>query len=282
MANAYNDDLHYEDEHPGTVHAQKMPDERCPEDRMCPRCITGADPNCAECCAVVTDPGRCDKFGYQEDEIECRCHDICVQDVRDICCKRITRFFQLPGSDAGFGCRGLRIPDGFPGTVTECRVICADETLRQSGAFACLAIDNEVGIQVIIEVPQPPPNPPLILVFQFKVTFTCFFNEFFRFPSGTGFPDTAAGRQAFRDEIKLIDGSCKTIIIEECTIVQPPSSPVPCIKVVLKVVDKLWKHENLLVSALKPYPDNITIKREFAPPHRIDPCVNGFQCPGAG
>jgi len=273
------DDLYYEDNRPRKGYARQQPvDENCPEDNMCPECDPGTEPsnNCFECCAVVTDPDRCDKFGYQEDEITCECHDICVQDVRDICCKRIERFFQLPGQDAAFGCRGIRIPGDFPGVIEECRVICADETLVQSGPNACIAVNNEVGIQVIIRVPQPLP-PDLILVFQFKVNFTCLWSDFHRFPSGAAF----SSPDEFREEIKLIDGSCKTIIIEECEIVQPVNAAVPCIRVVLKIVDKLWKHENLLVSALKPYPDNITINREFAPPHRIEPCADGFQCPGA-
>ena len=60
--------------------------------------------------------------------------------------------------------------------------------------------------------------------------------------------NTQQGLNQWRDELALIDGSCKVIIFEDVRIVAEGND---CVLVIdYKVIDKLWKNENLLVSAL--------------------------------
>ena len=229
----------------------------------CPECGRGADPNCEECCAIVET--HCELFGYQQD-VSCECHDICVQDVRLICTKLRTITIPIGGLDTAIGCRGGVAITGLP-SLESCRVFCADETLETSGPLACLQVHNQVGIEVVLRVSALPQD--IIIVHRAIDRFDCNFTDFFRFPSGIGFTNDDAGRLAFREIIKFIDGSCKTIIVEDCSIL---NTDCPRVEIELKVIDKLWKHENLLVSAIKPYPENITIKEEFNDLHRIGPC----------
>lgn len=233
--------------------------------------------NCAECCAIFTNPDLRQRFGYQVDTAVCECHDICVQDVKLICVEELTREIRIPGIDAVVGCRGGRNITGTP-ELESCRVFCAQEQLVQTDAYACLRVENEIGIEVILKITVN--TQEVFLVIRDIVTLECDFNEFYTFPGGVGFPDTPEGREAFREIIKFIDGSCKTIIIEDCRIVTVANNP--CVIVDLKVIDKLWKHENLLVSAIRPYPaENVTVKEEFNTLHKIGPCP-GPPCGGIG
>ncbi|MEA4822865.1 MAG: hypothetical protein VB111_04320, partial [Clostridiaceae bacterium] len=57
------------------------------------------------------------------------------------------------------------------------------------------------------------------------------------------------------------------------------------LQIVYKVIDKLWKHENLLVSAIRPYPgvgelENITVSQEFNSGHAIGACLGTSRCTG--
>ncbi|MBE0465632.1 MAG: hypothetical protein IBX71_00150 [Candidatus Desulforudis sp.] len=224
--------------------------------------------NCAECCAIFTDEELREAFGYQEEVATCQCHDICVPDVKLICVEELTHETPIPGIDSVVGCRGGRNITGLL-TLESCRVFCAQETLVQTGDMACLQVDNEVGIEVILSVEVN--GETVFLVIRDTIEFECEFTEFHEFPSGDSFQDTPEDRAAFMDIIKFIDGSCKTIIIESCEV---ENTENPRVVVELKVIDKLWKHENLLVSAIRPYPDNITVKQVFNALHEIQPCSN--------
>ncbi|MBE0465630.1 MAG: right-handed parallel beta-helix repeat-containing protein [Candidatus Desulforudis sp.] len=225
--------------------------------------------NCADCCAIFTDEELREAFGYQEEEATCQCHDICVPDVKLICVEELTHETPIPGIDSVVGCRGGRNITGLL-TLESCRVFCAQETLVQTGDMACLQVDNEVGVEVILSVEVN--GETVFLVVRDVITLECLFTKFHEFPSGDGFQDTPEDRAAFRDIIKFIDGSCKTMIIEDCRVVNTEN---PRVEVDLKVIDKLWKHENLLVSAIRPYPEeNITVKQEFNNLHKIFPCNN--------
>ena len=116
-----------------------------------------------------------------------------------------------------------------------------------------------------------------------KDTIECFWYEFAKFPSGTLYPNTTAGLNQFRNELAQIDGSCKVIIIEN---VRVGVNGNDCLLFIdYKIIDKLWKHENLLVSAIKPYVsggeiDNITVKQEFTQGHQIGTCTGSGTCGG--
>lgn len=218
--------------------------------------------NCAECCAIFTDPEVRGLFGYQEMAAECLCHDICVEDVRLICVEERTHTIRIPGvNGANTSCRGGRVITQLPFTVDSVTVTCAEETL----AATCDAVENEVGLQVVLSYFVN--GVETFLVLNSSVDFTC--TQFYTFPDG----ELREG-ESLREELRLIDGSCKVIIIEDTRII---NTACPRVEVDLKVIDKLWKHENLLVSALKPYPENITVSQVFER-NLIGPCV-GPPCP---
>ena len=236
---------------------------------VCPRCERGAKQNCEECCQVVE--SLCEQFGYQED-VSCECHDICVQDVKLICVKHRTITIFIPGLDGSVGCRGEFQITGVP-ELHSYRIFCAEESLRTEGPERCLVVDNKVGVEITLKIQAEPQD--IILVHKAIDTFSCHFYEFYTFPEGAGFSNDKYGAKAFKEEIRFIDGSCKTVIFEE-----PPrieNTDCPRVVIELKVIDKLWKHENLLVSAIKPYPQNITVKEEFNNLHQIGPCID--PCP---
>jgi hypothetical protein len=228
-------------------------------------CATGLNANCGECCAIFSNEQRRAAFGYELERIECECHDICVEDVRDICVQTRTVTQTVPcNPDGSAGCRGGFLPDGVP-AIQSFRVLCAEE--RLSPATGCDRIINEVEFEVVLRY-----GTGTLAVVTPRDTFDCRFFEFARFPSGERFPNTTAGLNQFRNELALIDGSCKVIIIENVSVVTEGNNCV--LRITYRAIDKLWKHENLLVSALKPYEQNITVKQEFGQGHGVGPCTN--------
>lgn len=204
-------------------------------------------------------------FGYELDNNSIGIHDICVQDVRDICRQSRTIRQTVPcRPDGNGGCRGGFLPDGPP-VVESARVLCAEE--RLSPDTGCDRIINEVGFEVVLRY-----NENNRVVITPRDVFECFWFEFARFPSGVFFPNTPEGLEEFREELARIDGSCKVIIIDDVRVEVQGNNCVLVIE--YRAVDKLWKHENLIVLALKPFGDNITVKQEFGQGHNIGPCVN--------
>ncbi|RPF47300.1 hypothetical protein EDD70_0067 [Hydrogenoanaerobacterium saccharovorans] len=241
------------------------------EAKQVPSCIFGS--NCSECNSLFLNPDLRNAFGYQLGSAACECHDICVEDVRDICVERRILTTCVPcNPDAAAGCRGGFTPDGPP-TVVNSRVLCAEE--RLSPTTGCDRIVNTVEFEIVLRY-----GTSTLVVVTPADTFDCFFYEFARFPSGVAYPNNVAGLNQFRNELALIDGSCKVIIINNVSVDVSGNNCV--LEIDYTVVDKLWKHENLLVSAQKPYTDNVTVKQEFAQGHAIGPCVNSGTCGGLG
>lgn len=242
-----------------------------------PTCATGANPNCGECCAIFTDPAKRTAFGYQATAAACECHDICVEDVRDICVATRTLRACVPcNADGSAGCRGGFLPDGVP-QLRSWRVLCADESL--SPATGCDRIINDVEFEIVLRY-----DTGTLVVLTPRDTFSCMWHHFARFPSGVFYTNNTAGLNAFRNELAQIDGSCKVIIIENVRVVPQGNNCV--LEIEYKVIDKLWKHENLLVSAIKPYvgtgeTGNITISQEFEQGHLIGPCLGDDACGGS-
>lgn len=236
-----------------------------------PTCTT----NCGECSTIFTNPAKRAAFGYEAETAACVCHDICVEDVRDIGVKDRTLFHCVPcNTDGRAGCRGGFLPDGIP-TVQSWRVLCADEAL--SPATGCDRINNEVEFEVVLRY-----GGTLVVVTP-RDTFSIMWHEFARFPSGVFYPNNIVGLNQFRSELALIDGSCKVVIIESVSVATEGNDCV--LQIAYKVVDKLWKHENLLVSAIRPYPgvgesENITVSQEFNSGHTIGACLGSSRCTG--
>lgn len=240
--------------------------------RIAQACSPGVNPNCGEACMVFVDPARRAAFGYQNETAACECHDICAQDVRDICTKTRTIRQCVPcTTDGRAGCRRGFLPDGVP-EVCSWRVLCADEML--SPETGCDRIVNVIEFEVVLRY-----GNGTLAVITPRDTFNCFWYEFARFPSGTFYANTPEGLMLFRNELAMIDGSCKVIVIESVAISSQGNSCV--LEITYKVVDKLWKHENLLISALKPYEENITVAKEFEQGHRIGTCPENDVCSGS-
>ena len=240
-----------------------------------PVCGSGLNPNCGECCSIFTDPTKRAAFGYEADTAACTCHDICVEDVRDIGVKDRTLFHCVPcNADGRAGCRGGFLPDGVP-AVQSWRVLCAEESL--SPATGCDRINNEVEFEVVLRY-----GATLVVVTPRDI-FSIMWHDFARFPSGDFYSNTLVGQNQFRNELALIDGSCKVIIIESVSVAAEGNDCV--LQINYKVIDKLWKHENLLVSAIRPYPgvggqENITVSQEFDSGHTIGACLGTSRCIG--
>ena len=240
-------------------------------------CYTGVDPNCGECCAIFTDEEKRAAFGYQVEEATCECHDICVKDVRDICVKIQTLNFCVPCNiNNGAGCRGGFLPSGVP-TVQSWRIYCADETI--SPATGCDRIVNDVEFEVVLMYD----TGTLVMVTP-RESFACMWHEFAKFPSGEFYTNDTAGLEEFKSEQAMIDGSCKVVIVEDVQVVLEGNDCI--LQITYKVIDKLWKYENLLVSALRPYigtdgVTNITVCQQFEQGHLIGPCTGENLCGGS-
>lgn len=247
-----------------------------PEDiivqQTAPTC-TNTSGNCSECCSIFTTTDLRTAFGYQVETATCECHDICVEDVRDICAMNRTKTHVIPCTAAGSaGCRGGFLPDG-PLSVRSWRVLCAEESL--SPTTQCDRINNVVEFEVVLTAGNTN------IVITPRDEFSCMWHQFAKFPSGVFYPNTTPGYNQWRNELAQIDGSCKVIIIRN---VRTNTSGNDCCLVIdYTVIDKLWKHENLLVSAIKPYVGpgeigNVTVHQEFAQGHAIGPCAAGGSC----
>lgn len=221
-------------------------------------CVTPQ--NCCECCQVFSDPVLRARFGVTQETQFCTCHDICIQEVRLMCAQPIDFEVPIPTSPDGVSCRGEFVPLPPPFTC-DVLVRCAEERLRPD----CTGVDITVGFQIILKV-----SGVAVLVFNTNRNFSC--TEFFTFPEGqlrrqVPTPTTPS----LRDELRLIDGSQLVIQDITCTVLNATN---PRVRIQGLLVDKLWKEENLWVSAIRPY-TGITVKQEFDEPHKIGRCSDG-------
>jgi hypothetical protein len=231
--------------------------------------------NCSECFAVLSPKNRA-RWGItrRTNDLECECHMICVQDVLLICAME-DQYVDIPVClcDGTPSCRGSLVGP-FEPVSCEAFVTCASEELQED----CDGVNIRIGFQAVVKCDNT------FVVCQTEVFKKCNFFDFFTFPDGKGFPKTASGRRDFQELVRKVDGSCLDIDLKSCDIIDTAN---PRVRIRFKFVDKLWKHENLLVSAIRPfggrYDDerDIVVKREFGPPQLIPECdddeVNGPQ-----
>lgn len=221
---------------------------------------------------MLNDPEVIERFGFDQDSrlIPNVLHDICVPDVKYICTQPIDLYVPIPatGGDLVSGsCRNELIPL-TPDVSCDVSVICAEESLKPN----CLGVDIKVGFQIVL---TPPPNTNLCptLVINHYQDFEC--TTFCPFPSGA-----PISGDAVRNALKKIDGSC-VVVKDLCCHIDDGQ----CSRVHIQgtLIDKLWKHENLIVLAVKPY-GGVTVSQEFPEPHKIgkcEPCPvtpNGVRC----
>jgi len=214
--------------------------------------------NCGDCCNLFNDATSRARFGILNEQAFCHCRDICAQEVRLICARTIDFTIPLPaaGNTLRPGCRGEIIPLP-PGTECSLVVTCADETLGAN----CDRVFANVGIQILITAPTG------VLVIERNIPIEC--TEFFAFPDGV-----AVSGNALRQALRTIDGSCIVAQLQ-CQLLD---SGNPRVRIFGNIVEKLWKHENLWVEAIRPY-SGITVDQEFGEPHQIGPCVRPTAVP---
>lgn len=189
-------------------------------------------------------------------------HDICTKDVRDLSITSRTIYATVPcNRDGSAGCRGGLLPDVAP-TVANIRVLCADE--RLSPSTGCDHIINTVEFEVVLQY-----GTGTYVVMTPKESFNVPWSDFARFPSLQHFTSV----NAFKQELKNIDGSCKAINIVNYTVTQEENDCV--LRIDYIVFDKLWKYEDLIILADKPISNNTTVCDLFNQGHHIGPCPNG-------
>lgn len=239
------------------------------EEPVAPVCSVGTNPSDAECCNLFLGEHRAE-FGYDAPQASWLVHDICVEDVRAVGVKYQTIYHCVPCNiDGRPGCRGGFSPDGAP-TVVSYRVYCAHESL--SPQTGCDRINNTIEFEVVLRY-----GSTLVVVTP-RDSFSIRYNEFSKFPTGGTFT-----LNEFQNLLTVIDGSCKVIVITGVT--ASPQGNDCVLRIDYKVVDKLWKHENLLVTGLKPYygpagEENITVTEQFNSGHGVGPCYGGTSCTG--
>lgn len=209
--------------------------------------------NCGDCCDVFKDPTRRERFGITLTQAYCHCRDICIQEVRAMCAQDIDFTVNIPTAVGTQSCRGEFNPNQPPFTDCKVLVTCAQEQLKPN----CSGTDITIGFQIILTCTNV--IPPTTLVINVTKSFECV--NFFAFPDG----------QAVNvpELLRIIDGSQLVIQDLSCQILD---SGNPRVRVTGKLIDKLWKEENLWIQAIRPY-SGITIKQEFAEPHKIGTCT---------
>lgn len=223
------------------------------------------DPNgvCNDCCNLFSTLGA--NLGVLNTPVNptpnCVCHDVCVEDVTLICATPITRTLDYPPVGR---CRlgGVSLPALSPSTPCNVFVSCADEALGPT----CSSVIVTLGLLIVCG--------NVVVPTCFSVT--C--NTFIDFPTGTAVSGTT-----LRDRIKEIDGSCLTIQVNAVT-----NADGSQIIISGKIIDKLWKHENLWIQGIRPYDlsdverangfISITVKQDFGGGQGIPGC-NSFICP---
>ncbi|MEW5953588.1 MAG: hypothetical protein AB1815_07590 [Bacillota bacterium] len=190
-------------------------------------------------------------------DLSLRLRDICVQEVLYQCFIKVDCELPIFTVAGAANCRGEAELTDPSGIFTDCRLIvtCADEELFDN----CRGVRLRIGVQIVL-TEQLNSGVTRTLVLDRTLFFNCI--RFFPFPIGT--PISGADLAA---ALRRIDGSCIVIDLN-CEVL---NGVRPRIRIFGKIIDKLWKEENLWILAARPY-RGITVKQEFPEPHRIGPC----------
>lgn len=198
---------------------------------------------------------------------ECVCHDICVEEVRFISSQNASACIAFPGVSP---CRlgGVQLPTLMPNSHCDVFVICAEEDITPD----CSSITVKIGLLIVCTTSANVPVP-----FVTTITLTFPGTTFFPFPDCTTGP---LNFTQFQEALEIIDGSCTVIQLNATT-----NATGTQITVAGKVIEKLWKHENLWVVGLRPFdlsPNDVangfvsfTISNDLQP---INTCAS-FPCP---
>lgn len=224
--------------------------------------------SCNECSEKVNDPtcrlnfGLVTPYGPNNPIPDCLCYDVCVQNVSMIAFAEVHRNISyLPIGQCRLG-PNINLPQLVPDQTARLYVTCASEVLGPD----CASVINTIALLVIcVSTTGTAVAVPCTL------SITC--NDFYDFPSCAKFYPSEVQRK-----MKEIDGSCLIIQLKATV-----NSTGDVILIDGKIIDKLWKHENLWLTGLKPYGltddqrnsgySSITVKSIFQNNnHSLEPC----------
>lgn len=199
--------------------------------------VCDANSPCNECCAILTSPECRNHLGLNNLPVNpipnCECHDVCVQEVTMISATEVHQ--TLPYPPIGL-CRlgpDITLPPLVPNQVGFVFASCAGETL---GPNCCSAINTIHLLIVLTAVGNSVVAVPL--------TLNLTLSNFYDFPTCAGPLDCTTVARRMRE----IDGSCKIIQLRAIV-----NATADAILVDGKVIDKLWKHQNLWFVGIRPY-----------------------------
>jgi len=169
------------------------------------------------------------------------CHDICVEDVRLIglaggTCEFTQCFNYPPIGPCRLGA-GVTLPIIDTTVQPRVFVVCAQEVLDST---TCQVINVEIQLLVLAATI----NSGNVLI---PLNINVAFDTFFRFPDCS----TVVTGTALQNALTEIDGSC--LVIQLRAVAAPVGGGTVQITLEGKIIDKLWKHENLWISAIQPY-----------------------------
>lgn len=205
--------------------------------------------------------------------LPCTCHDVCVEEVRLIgvageTCEFTQCFNYPPVGPCRLGA-GITLPIINTAVTPRVFVVCAQEVLDAS----CRSVNVQIQILVLAAT-----NSGNILI---PLTLNVSFDTFFRFPDCT----TPLTLDELQNALTEIDGSC--LVIQLRAFFQTFNGTTQIV-IAGKIIDKLWKHENLWIDGIRPYEltaaqraqgfVSFTIPDIFNNNHKIGPCVP-LPCP---
>jgi len=246
----------------------EIPDLCATQTRQCTQCTT---PNFTACnanfgitCPPTTVPS-------------CECHDICVEEVRLIglaggTCEFTQCFAYPPIGSCRLGA-GVTLPIIDTNQPLKVFVACAQEVLGSR----CRVIDVQIQLLILAATTDNRDfgrrdNSNVLIPLNINVAF----DTFYRFPDCS----TVVKGRALQNALTEIDGSC--LVIQLKAEAEPLDTTGAQITLSGKIIDKLWKHENLWITGIRPYDLNdaqrnegfvsFTIPDVFNNTHTIGPC----------
>lgn len=210
----------------------QIPDYCATDTRQCTECAIPSSTcaaNFGVTCPPVTAP-------------LCECHDVCVEEVRLIglaggTCEFTQCFSYPPIGPCRLGA-GIILPIIDTTVQPRVFVVCAQEVLDSA---TCQVINVQIQLLILAGTI----NSGNVLI---PLSINVAFDTFFRFPDCT----TVVTGNDLQNALAEIDGSCLVIQLQ-ATVAAVGTAGTAQITLNGKVIDKLWKHENLWITGIRPY-----------------------------
>jgi len=181
----------------------------------------------------------------------CSCHDICVEEVRLIglaggTCEFTQCFNYPPIGPCRLGA-GITLPIIDTAIQPKVFIVCAQEVLDPT---TCQIINVQIQLLILAGTIN---NGNVRIPLSINVAF----DTFFRFPDCT----TVVTGNELQNALTEIDGSCIVLQLRATVV---PIGTAGTVQITLsgKIIDKLWKHDNLWVTGIRPYDLNDAQRNE--------------------